>query len=280
MHKVLGYSLYTLDSVKITIQKRQKRNALDLSKITKFNKTDDLVDVACTLHKKEFEEVLLWYLMQGRTPCEECRAELIGIAQYSPWEETEKEMRKVERRKHITYFPFTYKGRLNDMLKHCNKDGHGFFEQAPKLTIRQHSSCPDCATSGFKMSKPAYAYLLRYSYSDQNIGIRYKQGVMNKKRGLSSKSDKIQNEDVKYRIRKLKSSVNKFYLETKVDIMDWVYFELGADAKAVEDWFKARENIRWLSEHKFEGFTEMYTGGIVEIWKDWKGKFENSSDMN
>ena len=285
MHKKLGFFSYNLDLVKKTIEKRQKRDVLDLSKITQFNNIDDLVDVYCKTHNKEFRGIPLWGLIRGNTPCKECRGELIGFSQQSPWDETEEEMRKVEG-KHITYFPHTYQGRSNKMLKHCNKDGHnkkdkGYFEQAPKQTILQYSSCRDCAHSGFKKSKPAYAYLLRYSFSDQNIGTKYKQGIMNKKKGLSVKSDIIHNEDVKSRIKKLKSSVNKIYPGTKVDVVDWVHFELGADAFVEEKWFKALENIRWLPEGKFEGFKEMYSEKVVEIWRERRGGgFQNSSEVN
>lgn len=289
MHKILGYSEYNLETVKETIRNMQKRrNALNLDSITSFTTVFDIVDVSCIIHNKTMKDVCLWNLIQGNTPCEMCRAELIGEAQYSPWEETVKEMRKVEG-DNISYYPLPsdqhagYRGRGNGLLKHCSKDGHnkkdnGFFVQPPKLTIRQHSSCPDCANSGFKMSKPAFVYLLRYSSTDQMFGTKFKIGILNKKFGITIISDMPRNKDVKFRIKKLKSAVNNCYVRTEVETVDWVFFDLGSDAKAEENWFMALENFRWLPEHKFEGFTEMYTEGVVEIWEQWKTKFVNSNE--
>ena len=289
MHKILGYSEYNLETVKETIRNMQKRgNALNLDSITSFTTVFDLVDVSCVIHNKTMKDVCLWNLIQGNTPCKICRSELIGEAQYSPWEETQKEMRKVEG-DNISYYPLPsnqnagYRGRGNGLLKHCNKEGHnkkdnGFFVQAPKLTIRQHSSCPDCANSGFKMSKPAFVYLLRYSSPDPMFGTKFKIGILNKKLGIMIVVDLPQNKDVKSRTIKLKSAVNNWYVGTKVEPVDWVFFDLGSDAKAEENWFMALEDFRWLPEYKFEGFTEMYTEGVVEVWEQWKTKFVKSNE--
>lgn len=288
MHKILGYSEYNLETVKETIRNMQiRKDALNLDSITSFTTVFDTVDVSCTIHNKTMRDVCLWNLIQGNTPCRMCRAELIGKAQYSPWEETEKEMRKVEG-DNISYYPLPsdqhagYQGRGNGLLKHCSKKGHnkkdnGFFVQAPKLTIRQHSSCPDCAISGFKMSKPAFVYLLRYTSPDPMFGTKYKVGILNKKLGISIVVDVPHNKDVKSRTVKLKSAVNNQYAGTTVEPIDWVFFDLGSDAKAEENWFMALENLRWLPEVKFEGFTEMYTEGVLEVWEQWKTRFLKSN---
>ena len=288
MHKILGYSEYNLETVKETIRNMQiRKDALNLDSITSFTTVFDIVDVTCTIHNKTMRDVCLWNLIQGSTPCKMCRAELIGKAQYSPWEETEKEMRKVEG-DNISYYPLPsdqhagYQGRGNGLLKHCSKKGHnkkdnGFFVQAPKLTIRQHSSCPDCAISGFKMSKPAFVYLLRYTSPDPMFGTKYKVGILNKKLGIRIVVDVPHNKDVKSRIVKLKSAVNNQYAGTTVEPIDWVFFGLGSDAKAEENWFMALEDLRWLPEVKFEGFTEMYTEGVLEVWEQWKTRFQKSN---
>ena len=44
-----------------------------------------------------------------------------------------------------------------------------------------------------------------------------------------------QNKDVNSRSKKLKSAVNDLYAGTKVEPVDWVFFELGSDAKAEEN---------------------------------------------
>ena len=288
MHKILGYSEYNLETVKETIRNMQiRKDALNLDSITSFTTVFDTVDVSCTIHNKTMRDVCLWNLIQGNTPCRMCRAELIGKAQYSPWEETEKEMRKVEG-DNISYYPLPsdqhagYQGRGNGLLKHCSKKGHnkkdnGFFVQAPKLTIRQHSSCPDCAISGFKMSKPAFVYLLRYTSPDPMFGTKYKVGILNKKLGILIVVDVPHNKDVKSRTVKLKSAVNNQYAGTTVEPIDWVFFDLGSDAKAEENWFMALEDLRWLPEVKFEGFTEMYTEGVLEVWEQWKTRFLKSN---
>ena len=85
------------------------------------------------------------------------------------------------------------------------------------------------------------------------------------------------NQDVKSRIVKLKSAVNNQYAGTTVEPIDWVFFGLGSDAKAEENWFMALEDLRWLPEVKFEGFTEMYTEGVLEVWEQWKTRFLKSN---
>ena len=138
---------YDLESAKAAISRNQKRD-LDLSRITSFHSVNDRVDVICKTHNVPCEDKHLWRLMQGTSPCGQCRADMIGEAHAAGWVETEEEMSEVEGA-HITYVESTYRSRQRKMLKHCSKEGHnpltdGYFRQAPKQTILQGSSCPDC----------------------------------------------------------------------------------------------------------------------------------------
>ena len=111
------------------------------------------------------------------------------------------------------------------------------------------TGCPTCAETGFKPSEPAYCYLLKYQFSDGVI--RYKQGITN---------------NVTKRMTILKMNVNKVFPETKVTLIDQMYFEVGQDALDLENHFKSISEIRWTPEQKFDGSTEMYAEGILEAW--------------
>ena len=113
------------------------------------------------------------------------------------------------------------------------------------------TGCPSCAIYGFKPSEPAWAYLLKYQFSDGDI--KYKQGITN---------------DVKRRISQLSGNVNKVFPETKVTLIDQKYFEVGHDAKDLETYFLSLTDIRWTPEIKFDGFNEMYAEGILEAWAE------------
>jgi len=112
------------------------------------------------------------------------------------------------------------------------------------------TGCPECAESGFKVGEPGYCYLLEYQFSDGVV--RYKQGITNN--------------EVKYRLARLKSAVNKVFPETKVTLIGQIYFDVGQDALDLENHFKSISEIRWTPEQNFEGSTEMYAEGILEVW--------------
>ena len=116
----------------------------------------------------------------------------------------------------------------------------------------RNGGCPTCAKTGFKPSEPAWAYLLKYQFSDGVV--RYKQGITNN--------------DVKYRVAKLRSNVNKVFYGTKVTSIDKIYFDVGQDAKDLENHFLSLTDIRWTPDKKFDGFKEMYAEGILEAWDE------------
>jgi hypothetical protein len=116
---------------------------------------------------------------------------------------------------------------------------------------RNGTGCPDCAKNGFKSSEPAWAYLLKYQFSDGDI--KYKQGITN---------------DVKRRVSQLSCDVHKVFPETKVTLIGQKYFEVGQDAKDLETYFLSLRDIRWTPDKKFDGFNEMYAEGILEAWAE------------
>jgi len=118
------------------------------------------------------------------------------------------------------------------------------------------TGCPSCAESGFKPNEPAYCYLLKYVFTDETI--RYKQGISN---------------NVKIRVSKLRFEVNKVFPETKVALIDQMYFEVGQDALDLENHFKSISEIRWTPEQNFDGSTEMYAEGILEAWAEKNVKY-------
>ena len=119
------------------------------------------------------------------------------------------------------------------------------------------TGCPDCAETGFKSNEPAYCYLLKYEFEDGLI--RYKQGITN---------------DVKRRHSQLRHSVNLFLPDTKVTILDQIYFEVGQDAKNLETYFLSLEEVRWTPNDIFSGYTEMYSEEIITHWNNQKGSAE------
>jgi len=127
---------------------------------------------------------------------------------------------------------------------------HGLFRTKAGNFIR--GGCGSCAEYGFKSSKPAYCYLVEYQFSDGTI--RYKQGITNN--------------EVKHRVVTLSREVNKVFPATKVTLIDQKYFETGQDAKDLETYFLSLKDIRWIPEIKFDGFTEMYAEGFLQIWDE------------
>ena len=115
------------------------------------------------------------------------------------------------------------------------------------------TGCPDCAETGFKASEPAYCYLLKYEFNEGLI--RYKQGITN---------------NVKRRHSQLRKDVNLILPNTKVTILDQIYFEVGQDAKDLENYFLSLEEVRWTPNEIFSGYTEMYSEGILPHWNNNK----------
>ena len=112
------------------------------------------------------------------------------------------------------------------------------------------TGCPACSDGGgFKINNPAYCYLLKYQFSDGTI--KYKQGISN---------------NVQNRMWKLSFKVNKVFPTTKVTLIDQKYFDVGQDARDLENHFLNLTDIRWAPEQSFEGSTEMYAEGILEAW--------------
>jgi len=130
--------------------------------------------------------------------------------------------------------------------------GHEWITSGNSRSGTKENGCPACATYGFKPNKPAWAYLLKYQFSDGIV--RYKQGITNN--------------EVKRRISQLSGNVNKVFPETKVTLIGQKYFEVGHDARDLETYFLSLTDIRWTPEIKFDGSTEMYAEGILEAWAE------------
>jgi hypothetical protein len=128
---------------------------------------------------------------------------------------------------------------------------HGLFPTTAQNFLR--SGCGSCSEGGgFKIMKPGYCYLLEYQFSDGTI--RYKQGITNN--------------EVKYRVRRLRRKVNDVFPETKVTLIGQKYFEVGQEARDLETYFLSLTDIRWTPVIKFDGSTEMYAEGILKAWDE------------
>jgi len=147
------------------------------------------------------------------------------------------------------YSKTKYTGYHNYITVICPE--HGEWKTMAGVFLR--SNCPSCATYGFNSQIPAHAYLIKYETPDF---VAYKQGITNQK--------------VAQRMVALKRSIKEKYPTAKIKLIDKRYFESGQDARDLEIQLQAMDEIRFTPPVQFDGYTEMYSEGILEHWEQLK----------
>ena len=125
----------------------------------------------------------------------------------------------------------------------CIDCGHEWKTKGSKRAYGEKTGCPACADYGFNPKLPAYYYVL--SLNGPTERWFFKGGITNN--------------EVEFRVRNIIQSlkINKMPLE--VEIVEYVKFRIGKDAKKLEEELKSKRTIRAMSKDKFSGYKELFS---------------------
>lgn len=147
------------------------------------------------------------------------------------------------------YSKVEYKGYHEYITVICPK--HGEWRTMAGVFLR--ADCPSCAKYGFNTQLPASAYLIKYETPEF---VAYKQGITNQK--------------ISERMVALRRSITEQYPDAQIELVDSIEYEIGQHARDLEIKLQSIENIRFIPPIKFDGYTEMYSEGILEHWQKVK----------
>jgi Zn finger protein HypA/HybF involved in hydrogenase expression len=125
----------------------------------------------------------------------------------------------------------------------CNECHHEWKTMGSKRAYGEKTGCPACAGYGFNPKLPAYYYVLS----------------LNGPKGRCFFKGGITNNEVDRRIKNIIQSLKINKLPLEVEIVEYIKFGIGKDAKKLEDELKSKRKIRATSEDKFSGYKELFS---------------------
>lgn len=116
----------------------------------------------------------------------------------------------------------TFHGMLHKAIFHCTLCSYAW-TTVPNNTVNDRTSCPCCASHGFKTDKPATVYLMRFTINGHEF---LKYGITNSP----------------------KSRYARHRLQGMQEVLLEKHFEAGTDAKLLEDRIKQQFGGRYVSK--------------------------------
>ena len=125
----------------------------------------------------------------------------------------------------------------------CIDCGHEWKTKGSKRAYGEKTGCPACAGYGFNPKLPAYYYVL--SLDGPSERWFFKGGITNNK--------------VEFRIKNIIHSLRTNNLPLDVNIVEYIKFGIGENARILEKKLKSKRNIRAKSSDKFSGYKELFS---------------------